>query len=91
MYVCVCMCVLMSRLDGEGNIKVSDFGLSEDIYVTGWFRQTESRAIRLPFKWMALESIVDGLFSERSDVVRMKQPASCLVPTIIIMVRCRRL
>ena len=26
------------RLDGEGNVKVADFGLSEDVYTTGYFR-----------------------------------------------------
>ena len=58
------------RLDSEGNIKVSDFGLSEDIYVTGYFRQKKDDAVRLPFKWMAPESLRDGLFTHKSDVVR---------------------
>ena len=34
---------MMYRLDSEGNIKVSDFGLSEDVYTTGYFRQSKGR------------------------------------------------
>ena len=55
-------------------IKVADFGLSEDIYARNYFKQgrdvDEGEApVRLPVKWMALESLNDGLFSEKSDVV----------------------
>ena len=58
------------RLDCEGNIKVSDFGLSEDIYVSGYFRQNKNDPVKLPFKWMAPESLRDGMFSHKSDVVK---------------------
>ena len=61
--------LLDNRLDSKGNIKVSDFGLSEDIYTTGYFRQNKDDAVRLPFKWMAPESLRDALFSSKSDVV----------------------
>ena len=60
---------LYFRLDGDGNIKVGDFGLAEDIYVRGYFRQDKCDAIKVPFRWMAPESLRDGLFSEKSDVV----------------------
>ena len=60
---------MMYRLDFDGNIKVSDFGLSEDVYTTGYFRQSKEDAVRLPFKWMAPESLRDGIFSEKTDVV----------------------
>jgi len=62
-------CTFLRRLDYEGNIKVSDFGLSEDIYVTGYFRQNKDDPVKLPFKWMAPESLRDGMFSHKSDVV----------------------
>ena len=53
-------------------IKVSDFGLSETIDITkDYFRQDQTEAIKLPIKWMALESINDAIFSEKTDVVRM--------------------
>ena len=51
-------------------IKVADFGLSEDIYSKNYFRQgKEDAEVRLPIKWMALESLQDGVFSEKTDVV----------------------
>ena len=52
-------------------IKVSDFGLSEDIYARNYFRQVTPQEdgevpVKLPVKWMALESLSDGIFSEKS-------------------------
>ena len=35
-----------------------------------YFRQDKDNTIKLPVKWLALESIHDAVFSERSDVVR---------------------
>ena len=58
------------RIDGDGVIKVGDFGLSEDVYRTGYFRLDKgSSGVRLPFKWLAPESIQDGVFNEKTDVV----------------------
>lgn len=56
-------------------IKVADFGLSEDIYARNYFRQGRTAEegetpVKLPIKWMALESLNDGVFSEKTDVVR---------------------
>ena len=51
-------------------IKIADFGLSEDVYAKNYFRQSGSdKSIKLPVKWMAPESLSDGVFSEKSDVV----------------------
>jgi hypothetical protein len=56
-------------------IKVADFGLSEDVYCKDYFRQAlsgnkqEEGVIKLPIKWMALESLSDGIFTEKTDVV----------------------
>ena len=58
-----------NRIDDNLLIKVGDFGLSEDIYCTNYFRQGEGDSVKLPFKWMALESLLDGIFSEKTDVV----------------------
>ena len=56
-------------------IKVADFGLSEDVYCRKYFRQgqtsEEDAAVKLPIKWMALESLLDGIFTEKTDVVRI--------------------
>ncbi len=52
-------------------IKVADFGLAENIDISKeYFRQDQDIPIKLPVKWLALESIQDKVFSEKSDVVR---------------------
>ena len=60
---------MLYRLDSAGKLKVSDFGLGEDMYSTGYFRQRKSVHAKLPYKWMSPESLEDGVFSEKSDVV----------------------
>ena len=58
------------RIDTNFRIKISDFGLSEDVYRKNYFRQGDcGEVVRLPVKWMAPESLSDGHFSEKSDVV----------------------
>ena len=62
------------RIDENFVIKVADFGLSEDIYCKDYFRQalsgsSQGGVIKLPIKWMALESLSDGIFTEKTDVV----------------------
>ncbi|KAJ8305903.1 hypothetical protein KUTeg_016448 [Tegillarca granosa] len=51
-------------LDGNLVAKVSDFGLSrtQNIYTV------TNRDVQLPIKWMAIESLRDGIFSIESDV-----------------------
>lgn len=52
-------------------IKVADFGLAQSLDTSkDYFRQDQHNAIKLPIKWLAPESINDGVFSEKSDVVR---------------------
>ena len=59
------------RIDLNFMIKVADFGLSESIDVNkNYFRQSEQNTIKLPIKWLAIESINDRMFSEKTDVVR---------------------
>jgi len=58
------------RIDVNNNVKVADFGLTENIYTKSYFRQdTSDTSVRLPLKWMALESIKLRVFSEKTDVV----------------------
>ena len=61
------------RLDMSGTVKVADFGLSEDMYSTNYFRQGSNRVQnienKVPIRWMPLESIEEGLYTEKSDVV----------------------
>ncbi len=62
------------RIDIHFVIKIADFGLSEDVYAKSYYRQSDiDKSIKLPVKWMATESLMDGLFSEKSDVVRYMQ------------------
>ena len=64
-------------------IKVSDFGLTEDIYARNYFRQVhggdEEPPVKLPVRWMALESLNDGIFSEKTDVVRYILAILCIL------------
>ena len=54
----------------SGVIKVADFGLSEDSYTNAYYRQSKTDAtVKLLVKWMPPESIADGIFTEKSDVV----------------------
>ncbi|XP_064397468.1 tyrosine-protein kinase receptor UFO-like [Halichondria panicea] len=55
-------------LDSNGDLKVGDFGLAEDVYSTGYFRQIDSERVKLPYKWLALESLNDAIFNEKTDV-----------------------
>ena len=52
-------------------IKVADFGLAENIYTKNYYRRRKSdTSEKLPVRWMSPESIQDGMFTEKSDVVR---------------------
>ena len=67
----------MFRIDLNFVIKITDFGLSEDVYARNYFRQGSSgEVVKLPVKWMAPESLTDGHFSEKSDVVSY-QSSNC--------------
>ena len=59
-------------------IKIADFGLSEDVLEKNYFRQGggSGERVKLPVKWMAPESLSDGHFSEKSDVVCWLKPTA---------------
>jgi proto-oncogene tyrosine-protein kinase ROS len=48
-------------------VKIGDFGLARDIYKENKYLPTTSGRL-LPVRWMAPESLVDGVFSVHSDV-----------------------
>ena len=52
-------------------IKVADFGLTEDMYGTNYFRRDreEEKEEKVPIRWMAPESIENDIYNEASDVV----------------------
>lgn len=54
-------------IDEEMFLKVSDFGLSRDIYSDNCYHMAHVKD-KLPLRWMALESIIDREFSVESDV-----------------------
>ena len=64
---------LICRIDNNFVIRVADFGLSEDVYSRSYFRQGQvghgEASVKLPVKWMSVESLLDGLFTEKTDVV----------------------
>nr|XP_023696138.1 ephrin type-A receptor 8-like isoform X1 [Paramormyrops kingsleyae] len=53
-------------LGDDLRVCVADFGLSKKICSSTYYRQKE--AIRMPIKWMAIESIADNIFTTKSDV-----------------------
>ena len=48
---------------------MADFGLSKSMYEKMYFRQDKNEGIKLPIKWLAIECMEYGVFSEKSDVV----------------------
>ena len=60
------------RIDMNGVIMVSDFGLTEDMYATNYFHKDSSESgndEKVPIRWMAPESISSELYNEKTDVV----------------------
>eukprot|EP00794_Sanderia_malayensis_P003560 gene3560-4064_t len=47
--------------------KISDFGFARDIYVEEQYLK-KSQGGRFPIKWMAIESLLDGISTSKSDV-----------------------
>ncbi|KAG8197625.1 hypothetical protein JTE90_001556 [Oedothorax gibbosus] len=56
-------CILDSTLCA----KVADFGLSRDVYVDDYYCCND-RTAKLPYRWMALESIERQVYSTKTDV-----------------------
>ena len=47
-------------------IKIADFGLARDVYTDAvYVKETDGI---LPVKWMAPESLFDGVYTSKSDV-----------------------
>jgi len=67
------MFIMQHRINTHFVIKITDFGLSEDVYARNYFRQGHGPTVKLPVKWMAPESLQDGVFSDKTDVVSTKQ------------------
>lgn len=50
----------------DKRLKISDFGLTRDVYETNMYQPTSAR--KLPYKWMAIEAVFDQTFTIKSDV-----------------------
>ncbi|ESO89642.1 hypothetical protein LOTGIDRAFT_51396, partial [Lottia gigantea] len=50
----------------ENTVKIGDFGMTRDIYMTDYYRKGGKGL--LPVRWMAPESLKDGIFTTMSDV-----------------------
>uniref|UniRef100_A0A2C9JDN5 Tyrosine-protein kinase receptor n=1 Tax=Biomphalaria glabrata TaxID=6526 RepID=A0A2C9JDN5_BIOGL len=50
----------------DGTVKIADFGMARDVYMTDYYRK-DNRAL-LPVRWMAPESLMDGIFTTMSDI-----------------------
>ena len=71
--------MVLFRIDEKGIIKVADFGLTEDMYSTIYYRQEKRQTgteEKVPIKWMALESIETHVFDESTDVVSQEYHVS---------------
>lgn len=53
-------------VDDKLTVKIGDFGMTRDIYETDYYRKG-SKGL-LPVRWMAPESLKDGVFTSYSDV-----------------------
>ena len=66
---CYVHCDLATRnclVDSNITVKIADFGLSQDIHATGYYRLPKSAL--LPIRWMPPEVIIDDVFTLQSDV-----------------------
>jgi len=59
-------CLVSSSDPQTRVVKIGDFGLARDIYKNDYYRK-EGEGM-LPVRWMAPESLVDGVFTSQSDV-----------------------
>ncbi|XP_046852280.1 fibroblast growth factor receptor 2-like isoform X2 [Xenia sp. Carnegie-2017] len=52
-------------VSNDKSCKIGDFGLARDIYAENYYRKTTGG--RLPLRWMAYESIFNGITTNQSD------------------------
>lgn len=65
----LCFCVCFPRLDETYTVKVADFGMARDIYDKEYYSIQDHKQVKLPVKWMAIESLQTQKFTSKSDVV----------------------
>ena len=71
------------RLDESLIVKVSDFGLSRDVYEKNYYT-VENTNRCLPVRWMSIEAIQFSTFTTESDVVSIESlPIRWMSNTVI--------
>ena len=58
-------CLVSSFDSNQRVVKIADFGLTRAMYKQNYYRKEGGM---LPVKWMSPESLVDGVFTTKSDV-----------------------
>ena len=53
-------------VSSDNQVKISDFGLTRDIYENSIYHKSTSG--KLPLKWMSIEAIFDQVYTIKSDV-----------------------
>lgn len=66
------------RLDESYTVKVADFGLARDVYDKEYYSVHNKSGVKLPVKWMALESLQTHKFTTKSDVVKTQSHSPVL-------------
>ncbi|KRX23543.1 Protein roller-3 [Trichinella nelsoni] len=59
-------CLITSRNPAMRVVKIGDFGMTRDVYEEDYYR-VEGHGL-LPVRWMAPESMIDGVFTTKTDV-----------------------
>uniref|UniRef100_H3AD07 Protein kinase domain-containing protein n=1 Tax=Latimeria chalumnae TaxID=7897 RepID=H3AD07_LATCH len=71
-------------LQDDLKVSVADFGLSKKTYSSNYYRQKVM--VRMPVKWMAIESLSESIFTTKSDVYLLFSDKGTV--HIIIATRC---
>ena len=74
--------IFIDRVGKDLVVKVADFGLSRDIYSDEYYRLRHKAAV--PIKWMSPESLYDGYFNQKTDVVCISEFDTCLLSCLDI-------
>ncbi|XP_043849361.1 proto-oncogene tyrosine-protein kinase ROS-like [Dromiciops gliroides] len=61
-----CLVSVKEYTSRSRKVKIGDFGLARDIYKNDYYRK-EGESL-LPVRWMSPESLIDGVFTNQSDV-----------------------
>ena len=61
-------CLLSGDMNSNFVVKISDFGLARNTNYSLIYSMSIDSSDRLPIRWLAPESVIDGNFSNKSDV-----------------------